>query len=536
MYKRILVLGVAVAAIAAAVIGTLEFQTGGLGTVKDWAGRTVVGIVNSFLVPDIDFATIDYSSPGTLKLGNVQLSAPDGTKIVTLGQMTLTLSEVPRYGEPLVIERVEMTDGRIVIHHDLKTGIIKGLNPIVKPSAGEDYQVKGSPQSFRLSETLKIRSLRLADISVEYHDGTNSPPLLLDHIVADMNLEPAEEASEPGWYAFDLRVDRGKLFNVTLPGRFNVDQFAAEFKEARVEVLVDQESRQTLPAQLSELISAYDARGHLNLSFSGRVEAPRSDSPKHDTGADTTQGLPPHHLNGTVGLSDFSLAIGEWRVPIEHLNAAFAAVNGSIDVSKLHAQLADGSLDVSAKVELAGDQPASMRWSAVGLVVERFFEAKNQHPPVTGKLTTTGRASTRLQDPTGTLSGDGNIRIRKGRLLEIPLIDSLASKVRKHIIGEHWPAADHKADVEFTLEPAGMRLSEFEVITDMIAARGKGLVAFDGKLDLTVNAGPLERVQSLIGEVGKIIGKLTDELVAYNVRGTFEKPVVSIRAPLGIGS
>ncbi len=57
---------------------------------------------------------------------------------------------------------------------------------------------------------------------------------------------------------------------------------------------------------------------------------------------------------------------------------------------------------------------------------------------------------------------------------------------------------------------------------------------YTGDLDLKMNAGPLEKLQSMLGKVGDIFGKITDGLVTYRIRGTLGDPKVNVQ-PLGIG-
>ena len=64
--------------------------------------------------------------------------------------------------------------------------------------------------------------------------------------------------------------------------------------------------------------------------------------------------------------------------------------------------------------------------------------------------------------------------------------------------------------------------------TDSVAARGRGTVGLDHTLDLTLNGGPLEKVQSKLGEFGKIIGAVTDSIASYRVTGTLENAGVSV--------
>jgi len=67
----------------------------------------------------------------------------------------------------------------------------------------------------------------------------------------------------------------------------------------------------------------------------------------------------------------------------------------------------------------------------------------------------------------------------------------------------------------------------------VVLARINGVVAYDGTLDLEANAGPMEKVQGMLGEVGNILGKVTDQLVKYRITGKAGDPKVAVR-PLGL--
>ena len=87
---------------------------------------------------------------------------------------------------------------------------------------------------------------------------------------------------------------------------------------------------------------------------------------------------------------------------------------------------------------------------------------------------------------------------------------------------------NHRVDAEFNFTPGGIEVTKSEVLTGFLAARGVGMIDYRGQLDLIVNAGPLERLQSALGAVGDIFGQLTDQLASYQVRGPITKPEVTV--------
>ena len=63
----------------------------------------------------------------------------------------------------------------------------------------------------------------------------------------------------------------------------------------------------------------------------------------------------------------------------------------------------------------------------------------------------------------------------------------------------------------------------------MIAARGEGTIGFDQTLDLDVNAGPIEKIQEKLGPLGSLVGKVTDFVQGYTVKGTLADPKLGLR-------
>jgi hypothetical protein len=66
--------------------------------------------------------------------------------------------------------------------------------------------------------------------------------------------------------------------------------------------------------------------------------------------------------------------------------------------------------------------------------------------------------------------------------------------------------------------------------------RGHGDVYFDSRLDLAVYGGPVQKLENEFGEVGDVLGEITETLVRARVTGTVDKPKIGIevlRLPVG---
>ena len=78
-----------------------------------------------------------------------------------------------------------------------------------------------------------------------------------------------------------------------------------------------------------------------------------------------------------------------------------------------------------------------------------------------------------------------------------------------------------------------IQIGSFSALSGPIGARGNGWIGFDGRLDLEMNAGPLEGLQATAGTIGTLTGLITDRLATYVVTGSVQEPRV-VLAPLGI--
>jgi hypothetical protein len=80
-----------------------------------------------------------------------------------------------------------------------------------------------------------------------------------------------------------------------------------------------------------------------------------------------------------------------------------------------------------------------------------------------------------------------------------------------------------------------MNISELTITTEFIGIKGDGIVGFDRSLDLTVSAGPVEKLAGLLGknQVSKLIGDIAGGLVKYRIGGVIGSPTVKVD-PLGL--
>ncbi len=486
------------------------------GGLDQWIGRQIIGLVNTFLVPQISFESLKYTPPATVDLAGVALTAPDGTRVVELQALTIQLAEVPRIGQPLVIEQVAIRRGQLNVIADPATGTIRGLMPLVRQTSDTTFTPEGEPtQQFKLSEVLRFRRIELDQVGIFFDPGNDMPTMTLAGISTVLKIDPPRPDEPAGWYALDVDLQRPPLFELAVTGRLNLDDLVAEVSDGRLTVDVNESTLPSLPPEIQKILKDFDAHGHLRITFSGAA-------PLRDALAG--------QADAKVAMKNFSIAAGEYQLPIDELNLHAGLSERRVVLHALDARVLDGTLKASGSLQPAAEGiPAELNWNVENVELARAMRvaSPDARQQLSGKAFSHGSATTSLQNVQGTLSGSGTAAIRNGKLLALPIVSEL-SKVMKIMPMLSKLEPKDRADATFRLEPAAVRLEQFELVTTFLAARGRGMVTYDGQLDLRVNAGGIERIKNLLGEVGGIFNKLTDKLVSYRVTGPVAKPKVSI--------
>jgi hypothetical protein len=476
------------------------------GRIEDWVGKQILGIANSYLEPQLNYDSFDYQAPRTIELGQVTFVAPDGTSLFEATRLAVTLAETPRPGKPIRIASLLLESPTLNIVRD-SDGELVGFSQIVKPRQGETFKQREQQveEQFRLSEVLKLEQVRLRGGRVRYVDGPDADPMVIDNLTSDLDISPTGDG--PGWYTvgFDAGHTPGLAINVN--GRMNLDTFEIVIDQGDLDLLLDEASLQSLPSQAQSLLREHDARGELTASLTGR--APLKSPAEMELGL-------------TADLTGFSFAAGDYRIPIDNAELNLRVESGDVTASIQDATALDGSFSVDIQATLGAEGRAVVSTDALDL--HALLRSKEGGPDLAGRLTMNARAKASLTNPFGTISGNGEVNVREGRLMAIPTISQIASLVDAATGGS---GRSHKADVTFDLAPEGIKISELKLVTDVFAARGKGLIGYDASLDLAVNAGPMERLQMALGEVGKFLGQITDQIMTYNVRGRVGDPKIS---------
>lgn len=544
MKRRVLFIVVVMTLLIGAGVVFLFHYAGNTGTntVEQWIGSQLQSIANSYLNPQLSFDSLDYQYPGTVTLKNLKLVADDSTQvgkqidILNATSATITLAEIPQVGKPIVIERISLNQPAVLVLFDTETRSFVGFSHIVKEqgnSAASQPSAPTQPSTIpKLSDFFKIKLIELIDGKVTYDPriiGTEA--MELDRINTVLNIAPDSD----GLYHLDCKVSREGIFDFALGGKLDIDHFNATDVHATMNASLSQEKLSFLPPQLQKLAKKYEARGTLSLDLTGNVPI------FHPLGGDA---------NLKLTVTDANLAIDNYCVPVDSLSLTADFKDARVNLREMKLTALEGEATATGMMLLNESLDAAIRIDIANMLMQKLVSAKadgeltqlrgriNAHIEATAPAaivlakwntqrgtTPTALASQSLRQDWGL----AKIKIIEGRLAVLPVMRELNSSLRKvtSLVGGSGEPND-KLDVDAVFTQDRIEIKDTTFTSEAIAARGKGFISLDHTIDLTLNGGPLEKMQSLLGGVGELLGKFTDSLAHYRVSGTIENVSVSV--------
>ena len=480
----------------------------GTSRLEQWIGQQIVGVVQGHLNCTVAFETLDYIAPTTVEVTGFSLSR-DGNEFVSASRMLIELGERPRVSEPIQIQLIEVDDPHMMFKADPGGGFI-GWNNLVR--AGVVENLDSVKAGGRLSDVLVLRHVEVKNGRLVYEPLGGSAAMKLTEL--DFTMDTAPEVDDPGWYALNCAFGRKGLSEFDVEARLNLDTAVIEIKQIEGTLTLGKEQYAIMPPPVQELLRKHEVRGLLTLDVSGRVPL------KDFFGA---------RLSVRTVLVKGYVSIDEYEWPIDRLEVSVEMADRNVDAT-LAAELLDGSIDVSAKIELAEGTPVNASWKVKAIEISEMLrdaerEGASQYA---GRVFINGSAKARLQDITASLTGSGNFSIIDGNLTFLPGFTDFVRKVSMNAsLAE--PSFAHRAEGEYVIRPHAIWIEQMEIETDWMAARGRGEIRFDGLIDFDVNGGPLEKLQGKLGRVGELFGQLTDMIVTYRVHGPLWEPTLTVR-------
>ncbi len=480
----------------------------GSGAIEQWCGSQLLAIANAHLGPELSFETLDYQYPATVLLGEVSLRTPE-VDLIVAESIQVDFAELPMVGRPIVIEAIVLR--RPVVRLVRKPGGgLEGFSGLVKSSGGDSAADGGST---RPSDVFAIHEIRVIDGAVQY-ENTGRPPMRLDQLTFALIGEP--DAGDPGWYRFDARVGRPSVFDLDVEARLNIDTAQLELSQVTARLAVAPSQYRFFPPELQSILRRHEVAGTLAFRLTGMLPL------RDPAGAD---------LEAQVRLTDARIAFGDYVLPVASMVADLRLVDRELRVDPMMIAALGGTVEVAGRIGLHDDLPAEAAINGRGVRLEEALRHRGDGPPrFAGRVGAEGMVSGSLTALGRTFRGGGEVSVEDGRLVNIAIIGELfrALEARPHVSG-----ADH-GTAHLELFGDRVRMTKLNLVSGPIAVRGDGDFLYDGRLDLRLNAGVLERLQSLLGPIGDLMGLLSDRLIPYHVTGTLREPKVVVR-PLGIG-
>ncbi|MFN3166746.1 MAG: AsmA-like C-terminal region-containing protein [Phycisphaeraceae bacterium] len=498
----------------------LVVVVGGAGesAIETWVGGELKQVAGAHLKPQLEFDSLDYQAPRTVVLTNVRLSADDPdhanqrVNIIDAKRIEIELAELPKRGEPVRLKSVRV-DGASVRLVASRAGGLVGFS---------DFLVDQTPgDAPPLSEVLQITEIIIRDGAIEYDARTpDTAPMRFDKI--DTELQIAEH--DAGTYKLDLELARENVLDLTLDADADLNNLKLAVSRLTTELDVAREQDRYLPPQVQAFIRQYDLVGVLSMSASGELDL-------NDVAGSTS--------DLTLTLADAHGTAGGYRLPIKTLTVEAKLADRYVTVKRLAGELLGGEISGDGGVALGDDMPAKLNLSGNGLLLDELAQAQNEGeaPPIAGKVALQLDAQAPLTRVLEQMTGEGELRIRDGRIARLPLVSDLVEFLEsagdidpKDAQGK--PAGRDKADVVFTLKGDHAQVSKADIEGTWFGLRAQGQVFLTGRLKMNMNAGPLEKFQQAIGAIGRPFGALTDALLTYRVTGPMDD--LNIRpVPLG---
>jgi hypothetical protein len=476
-----------------------------------WLGQQVVAILDAYVVPEIAIAAVDYQAPYGVTLTDVTLRQGDD-ELLAVKELRLALAERPRSGRPLRIREIRLVEPRLqFIRSD--AGFV-GWSNLIEPQVRREGPAAVEEEK-QLSEILVLELVEITDGEVRYvepqHPDHN---MVLPDINCQLVTHPVPE--QPGWYRLDTTLTRAPVFDLDTQTRVNLDTSVAVVDVLSLELALAPEQYGTLPPRLQQLLQAHRVRGALTAQLSGDFDL---QDPLQSSAT----------LNAQLREAEVTMAPYRWSVDTADLQAELTDAVAGL---RLGATLLGGGIDINGEATLRDAMPATAKWEVRDIVLEQALQAEQAAAPIAGHLRSAGRVTTELSHPQEALGGGGELHITEGRLMNLPVLKAILDLGLK-LTGSVALKPQDSADATFEIKPDHIYFSDVRIKNPALNIKGSGQVFYDQRLDLTATARVMGNVEKLLGDAGKVLEALADNIAAYRITGTRQDPKLQVR-PLGL--
>jgi hypothetical protein len=502
----------------------------GSGTIEAWVGGEIQGVCSWYLKPKVSFDDLDYQYPGTVLLKNFRMAAEDpghpGKRVDILAArgVRVELAQVPRIGRRVKIERIILDHPLVrVVAVEGDSHRFVGFSDLLRaPAKGES-----GPGGGKISDLFQMRQVELIGGRVIYDPRrADQPPMELDDIQTRLDIAPTGD----GWYGMHTTLRRAPSLDAAVGGQLNLDTFDVRGLDLSLNTQLDPAREQYLPPQLQTFLKKHAVQGNLEITLSGGL-------PVFDFRGGNLQAL--------VKLRQARVEVGQYNLALDWMRLKARLADGKVVVDSMDLTALGGNASLKGMMALTDPLDTQLKLTASRMTLDDLLRTPAGERPAFGgrinvqlyadapmaavlaQLTAGGGTAARSMPALSNHWGEGFIELDHGRLMDLPAIKQLA-----RAMGDaHADRAEDQALAIFTLSGNKIRFGRIAVAGSWFAVRGAGTIGLNQRLDLTLNGGPLEKVESLFGEdAGRALGRVTDSLASYNVRGTIDDPQIGMRA------
>jgi hypothetical protein len=499
-----------------------------VGAVERWVEQVLRGVAAAHLNPTLAFEDLTYRFPRTVAVRGIRLTSPDpdspadSIEILAIKSLSLSLSEIPLPNKPFLVRRLDLigpTIRLVRIPTGERSGRLLGYSDLVKQAPEPDRRSDAAP--VKLSSLLQVRAISIEGGRAQYDSRDGDPrdgsqaSLLLDGISAELRLRP----DDAGAYGIEFSLDQRPVFTLALSGTVLADDRRLHVSALSSSLQLAREHDHFLTPDLQKLVAEGDIRGHLKLEAKGSFDLDETD---------------PSHLQASFDLEDASFTARNHRLVLDHVHSRISTTGKSLTIEELTIDAMGGHAKVSGSLELGGSLTGALRFEGSDLQIADLLRgADDPHgvPSFTGLLGFSGSLRGPLADVAHSAEGGGRVTLAKARIARLPVLSTIddaldraaEAAMKKERVG------DDALSLDFTLDGDHAHVGKIRMNSRWYGLRGHGDVYFDSRLGLTVDGGPIPRLENELGEVGDVMGEITESLLRARVTGTLGDPKVRLQ-------
>lgn len=444
----------------------------------------------------IEFGSFDYTPPIQLKISDYKVLSPQGH----LSGRTIETS----------IEEIDF--------NHLTLGTLHFTAPVAHA-----YNTEESAPT-KQQETSQHEGFKVFFDEVNINGGTlRYSPEKAEQFVEIANVEGKIERlskrnDENEIFSISAQSTQGKEHHIQFEGNLNLATMKLDSVISNAELaLNDNTFTKNLPTSWLDTIKDLNISRKLQLTTEGIIDF---------------QNIKGSNLKGSFSTGGFKLPVEDINLQISQSNTQYRLDKGHFFFdTQLETQkdavliLSKGDIDLNhAHLLFRND------WELSGFDISQLFPDEKD---IAGIMDSKGTIIGTLKNfKVG--EGNGTFKIKSGKFINLPIITQLSSLLNIENLVRGRIEQNDTMVAKFVLSPDRVEFSKIDVHNVLLAARLKGDIYYDGSLDMVANAGPIEKVEIILGPIGELTSAVKRNISAYEIRGKISEPQVR-KTILGVG-